>query len=70
MVPGCVLCQILKTKGLPGDGRMVFFPEILLSPSWSRGSREKGDSRCDSERAIDSHSWVLIEAKAGFSVQA
>lgn len=73
LVSGCVFCvRYYNRRELTWGRGMVSFPGILDSsfPQLIRGSGEKGNTRCNSERVADSHSLVFIEAKAGSSAQA
>lgn len=65
----CILGQLLKQKGVPIGWVNGFLSRDSSFPQMIRGSREKGDSRCNSERVTDSHSLVFIEAQAGSSAQ-
>lgn len=56
----CVLCQILKQKGAPIGWVNGFLSRDSSFPQMIRGSREKGDSICNSERVTDSHSWPKL----------
>lgn len=66
----CFLCQILRQKGGSHGMGNGFLSRVSSFRQLVGGSGERGDSRCDSEKATGSHSRVFFEIKAGSSAQA